>query len=94
MNLSRLRRQIDRVDLALLRLLNRRASLALRVGALKKKKSLPVFDGRRENQVLRLVVRTNQGPLPGRSLSAIFGAILRHSRSLQGTGTTRGRNRS
>ena len=52
MTLNRLRQQIDRIDLKLLRLLNRRASAALRIGRLKKKQSLPVYDSRREQEVL------------------------------------------
>ena len=83
MNLPSLRKQIDRVDRRVLRLLNDRAKLALRVGRLKKTQKLPVFDGRREQVVLRELARANRGPLPTRAIRTIFSAILRASRTLE-----------
>ena len=83
MNLPSLRKQIDRIDLRLLHLLNRRATLAVRVGALKRTQGRPVFDGRREEVVLRQVGRANHGPLPTVSIHQIFQAILRHNRKLE-----------
>ena len=85
MSLSRLRREIDRIDAELLRLLNRRAKLALRVGRLKRKQRQPVFAPRRERMVLRRMVRVGRGPLPAASIRAIFQEILRQSRNLQVT---------
>jgi len=84
MTLDRLRQQIDRIDLQLLRLLNRRASAALRIGRVKKKQSLPVYDGRREQEILLRLIRRNAGPLPAASVKAIFKEILRRNRGLQG----------
>ena len=81
--LYRLRRQIDRIDQSLLRLLNRRATLAVRIGNLKRKQGLPVFDIRREKEVLGRLKRTNQGPLPGGSIRRIFHQILACSRKLE-----------
>lgn len=82
-SLPSLRKQIDRVDLRLLRLLNRRAALALRVGRLKARRGLPVFDGRREEQVVRRVTQANAGPLPARAIRQLFREILRYSRKLE-----------
>ena len=84
MTLDPLRRQIDRIDLQLLRLLNRRASAALRIGRIKKKQGLPVYDGKREQAVLGRMVRSNAGPLPASSVKSIFREILRRNRGLQG----------
>ncbi len=83
MNLPSLRKQIDRVDRRLLRLLNDRATLALRVGRLKKTQKLPVFDGQREQVVLRRLARANRGPLSTHAIRTIFSAILRASRTLE-----------
>ena len=83
MNFPSLRKQIDRVDRRVLRLLNDRAKLALRVGQLKKTRKLPVLDGRREQVVLRQLARANRGPLPTRAIRTIFSAILRASRTLE-----------
>ena len=84
MTLDGLRKQIDRIDLQLLRLLNRRAASALQIGRIKKKQRLPVYDGRREQQVLLRLTRRNAGPLPAGSVKAIFKEILRRNRGLQG----------
>ena len=83
MTLDPLRRRIDRIDLQLLRLLNRRAAAALKIGELKKKHRLPVYDSRREQEILRRMAEENPGPLPSASVKAIFGEILRRNRSLQ-----------
>lgn len=82
-SLPQLRKQIDRVDQELLRWLNERATLALQVGQLKRKRGLPVFDGRREEAVLRQVARANRGPLSPRAVAQIFQVILRESRRLE-----------
>jgi chorismate mutase len=78
-----LRKRIDRLDLRLLRLLNRRASLAVRVGELKRRRAQGVWDPARERRVLEQIRRANQGPLADRSVREIFSAILRASRHLQ-----------
>ncbi len=83
--LSRLRRRIDRIDLELGRLLNRRAARVLQVGEVKKKRGLPVFDGKRESAVLNRLMRSNVGPLSKKSIREIFSEILRHNRKLQGS---------
>ena len=83
MNLPSLRKQIDRVDRQLLRLLNTRATLALRIGRLKKTRKLPVFDGPREQVVLRRLARANRGPLSTRAIRTLFASILRASRKLE-----------
>lgn len=83
MNLSRLRKQIDAIDLKLLRLLNRRATLAVQIGRLKRRQSLPVFDSRREETLLKRLSKGNRGPLPQASIRKIFRQILRLSRWLQ-----------
>ena len=84
MTLSQLRRRIDRIDEKLLRLLNQRAAAALQIGRIKKKRRLPVYDGRREQQVLLRLTRRNGGSLPAASVKAIFREILRRNRGLQG----------
>ncbi len=83
MTLKQLRKQIDRVDLQLLRLLNRRAGFVLRIGELKKREGRPIFDGQREAEVLRRLKKSNKGPLPSGSIQQIFHAILQQSRRLE-----------
>ncbi len=89
MSLDKLRRQIDRIDSRLLALLNRRAELARRIGAVKKKHGLPIFDGKRERAVLERLLHSNGGPLPQGAGRSIFQETLRHNPRLQ-AGAKRG----
>ena len=88
-SLPSLRQLIDRIDRKLVGLLNQRAALARQVGQVKRRRRLPVFDGRREQAVLRQVTRTSRGPLPARSLRAVFREILRQNRKLEASSSTR-----
>jgi chorismate mutase len=74
--LATVRRQIDRLDEHILRLVNRRARLALEIGRIKKRRKWPVYDATREASVLRHVARANGGPLSARAVEHVFQAIL------------------
>lgn len=83
MGLEELRYQIDAVDTDLVELLNRRVNIALEIAAFKKKNDLAVFAPEREEQVLSKVARKNDGPLPDRSVQAIYREIIGSSRSME-----------
>jgi len=74
------RQRIDRLDRQLLQVLNQRATLALAIGRIKKRRKWPVFDAGRETSVLRHVLRENRGPLSERAVRHIFQAILSECR--------------
>ena len=77
------RSQIDILDTELLRLLNERARIASELGALKVSSGLPVYDGRRERQILTRLCDSNPGPLDRESVASIFRCIIRESRRLE-----------
>jgi chorismate mutase/prephenate dehydratase len=77
------RKEIDILDAELLRLLNERARIASELGALKVSSGLPVYDGRRERQVLARLCESNPGPLDREGVSSIFRCIIRQSRRLE-----------
>jgi len=83
MSLQVLRRQIDRLDARILRLLNQRARLAIRVGRLKKRQGRQLFDPKREQAVLRQVTQADHGPLSAQAVRAIYREILRQIRRLE-----------
>jgi len=83
--LGPLRKRIDRIDDQLLRLLNRRAALALEIAARKAKANAPVYAPVREKGVLERVMHTNGGPLRPDDVRAIFGEIISASRGLEQT---------
>ena len=82
-DLVALRRQIDAVDRELLTLLNRRAGLALAVGALKKREGSAVFRPEREAQVIDGLKAANPGPLPTDSVAPIWREIMSACRALE-----------
>ena len=80
--LHRWRREIDRIDNELLRLLNERAKVACELGAVKIAAGLPAYDGKRERQVLARIRADNPGPLGPESVTRIFHRIILESRRI------------
>lgn len=83
MTIEHWRTEIDEVDRELLRLLNRRARLAMKVGALKQNAGLPCCDNERERDVLTKLQQANSGPLESRAVGKLFRRIIRESRDLE-----------
>jgi chorismate mutase len=77
------RAQIDEVDNELLRLLNRRARLAARIGGMKSSAGLPLYDPGREQEILSRACRANAGPLDERAVARIFRRIMTETRAVQ-----------
>jgi len=75
-----LRTEIDDIDEALIRLLNRRARAAIDVGMLKRTARLPLCDVDREQEVLKKVCQANAGPLDQGATAKLFRRIIRESR--------------
>jgi chorismate mutase / prephenate dehydratase len=77
------RAEIDAIDGELLRLLNRRAEIALRVGAAKSDRETSLCDPTREREVLARLRRENPGPFDDNSVDSIFQRIIDESLQLQ-----------
>ena len=90
MDIEHWRNEIDEIDAELLRLLNVRARLALKVGALKKANGLPFCDPDREQYVLTRLRHLNTGPLDERAVYKLFRRIIRESRRVQTDVSTAG----
>ena len=75
--------EIDKIDGELLRLLNARAELAVRVGESKRVAGLSVCDRAREREVVERARRDNRGPLDTDAVARLFRAVIRESRLLQ-----------
>ena len=87
MDIDHWRKEIDDIDAELLRLLNMRARLALKVGALKHASNLPFCDPVRERIVLQRLQDMNCGPLDQRAVDKVFRRIIRESRRVQAVPT-------
>ena len=83
MDIEHWRREIDDIDAELLRLLNMRARLALKVGALKQAADIPFCDPDRERDVLQRLQEINCGPLDDAAVGKVFRRIIRESRRLE-----------
>lgn len=88
MDIEHWRKEIDEIDDQLLRLLNTRARLALKVGALKQAAHLPFCDPERERTVLQRLQEINAGPLDERAVDKVFRRIIRESRRVQGVASS------
>jgi chorismate mutase/prephenate dehydratase len=82
-HLKALRVQIDKLDLQILHLLNRRAAIAGQIGKVKADQGGEVFSASREEEVLNNVLKENDGPLQEVTLKAIFRELISGSRAVQ-----------
>ena len=82
-NLKGLRVQIDKLDLQIVDLLNKRASVAAQIGKVKSQSGGEVFSAAREEEVLGSVQASSKGPLSPNSLKSIFRELISGCRALQ-----------
>ena len=84
--LDDLRRDIDRVDEELVRLLNERAHYVCEIGRIKKRLSMEVYQPDREKDVFDRVRRmAADGPLRPDAIVRLFERIIDEARSLERT---------
>ena len=78
-----LRERVDEVDRELIRALNERARIVQEIMALKAEAGAPVYDPKREEEILQRVVEQNEGPIYDSSMRDIFELILHCIRDLE-----------
>ena len=83
MDLEELRKQIDVIDEELVALLNRRAEIVVQIGRLKSADGTPIYAPDREKAVLDKIRRANKGPLPDKTLLAIYRELMSGSFALE-----------
>ena len=82
--LDELRRDIDRVDEVLVRLLNERARCVCEIGRLKKEQGIEIYQPDREKDVLRHVREVaHEGPLGADAIGRLFERIIDEARRLE-----------
>src|SRR2546423_13014793 len=77
------RKKINGLDAELLRLLNQRARVALKVGESKSASGVHLCDHTREREVIERMCAANEGPLDDRAIVELFRAIIHESRRIQ-----------
>ncbi|CAM5202590.1 3-deoxy-D-arabinoheptulosonate-7-phosphate synthase /chorismate mutase OS=Ureibacillus acetophenoni OX=614649 GN=SAMN05877842_102543 PE=4 SV=1 [Ureibacillus acetophenoni] len=78
-NLDALRKQIDQLNLEILRLVNERAEVVNEIGKIKEKQGVNRYDPLRERHMLNLLKENNKGPLNQMTVDYIFKQIFKTS---------------
>jgi chorismate mutase len=82
--MQRLRRQVDQIDLRMLRLLQQRNKLTGEIGRIKRRHRAVIYVPERERELLSRLVRLSKGRIPTNVVTAIYREILSGSRAAQG----------
>lgn len=78
-----LRNRVDEVDKDLVRALNERARIVQEIMAMKAEAGSPVYDPKREEEILQRAMEYNEGPIYDTSMREIFELILHRIRDLE-----------
>ena len=81
--LGPLRQEIDTIDSELIELINRRASLVVEVGKIKRESGIPIYAPHRESAVLEKIQRLNKGPISNRTIEAVYRELMSGSFALE-----------
>ena len=81
--LQKLRNEIDQIDREILTLLNKRASVALKIAEIKKAKELSYYDPVREKKLINKLLELNEGPFSNETIKTLFREILSATLALQ-----------
>ncbi len=83
MNLRGWREKIDEIDKKILELINSRAKIGMEIGKVKSKEAKAYLVPDREREILKRLEQENKGPLPEKSIRAIYREIMSASIALQ-----------
>jgi len=78
-----LRERVDEVDRELIRALNERARVVQELATIKAEAGVPIFDPKREEEILQRAVEYNEGPIYDSSMRDIFELILHRIRDIE-----------
>ncbi len=74
---------IDEVDRRIVALLNERTRVVEDIGRVKRQAQLPIYEPRREEQVMANIAGANGGPLTAEAVRRIFERIIDEMRTIQ-----------
>ncbi len=78
-----LRKEVDRVNRELLRLLSERGRLVQEIGRIQTELGLPHYDPKREEEMLGYLTAENPGPFPNETIRKLFKEIFQASLDLE-----------
>jgi len=84
--IQQFRRDIDRLDDEILRLLNERSRIVIQIGKLKRQSDADahLHTPRREAEIVERLIRQNKGPFPNDAIRPVYREIMSASLSLEG----------
>lgn len=82
---SQIQRELEQVDRSLVKLLEDRAKVAVRLAAAKKEEGLPLFDLAEESQMVQAALAAHKGPLGEHTVRAIARELVAGCRLLSRT---------
>jgi chorismate mutase/prephenate dehydratase len=82
-DLAALRARVDEIDRRLVDLLSSRAAIVVEIGRAKRGSGTPIYAPHREREVIAGALARNPGPLPDRTLEAIFRELMSGSFALE-----------
>jgi chorismate mutase-like protein len=74
---------IDDLDRRIVELLNDRTRVVEDIGRVKRQATLPIYEPRREEQVMANIESSNKGPLTPEALRRVFERIIDEMRTVQ-----------
>jgi chorismate mutase/prephenate dehydratase len=83
LSIKDLRSRIDKLDVQIVELVNKRAALAAEIGKHKDDHGGDIFLPAREEEVYKNILEANKGPLDSATIRAIFREIMSGSRAIQ-----------
>ncbi|RIH82179.1 Phospho-2-dehydro-3-deoxyheptonate aldolase [Meiothermus luteus] len=78
-----LRKEVDRVNRELLRLLSERGRLVSEIGRVQTELGIPHYDPKREEEMLAYLTQENPGPFPAETIKRLFKEIFKASLELE-----------
>ena len=83
MNIPEHRKEIDKLDAHIVKLLNERTRHVLEIGDIKLKAGEEIYAPHRERAVLQRICKLNPGPITNESLRAIYREVMSSALSLK-----------
>jgi chorismate mutase/prephenate dehydratase len=81
--LEKYREEINKIDKSLVDFLNKRAEVVMKIKKLKENRDVPLYDAKREEELINNIIKYNKGPLYNDNVIQIFESILRNVQVLE-----------
>ena len=81
--LEKYREEINKIDKNLVDFLNKRAEVVMKIKKLKEDRDVPLYDAKREEELINNIIKYNKGPLYNDNIIQIFESILRNVQVLE-----------